>query len=135
MPLLSNSIPEGFMPSDFLTKDALPWLAAALVASPVVYYGIMAVYNIFLHPLSKYPGPKSWVATPFHYSLLQLRGLVAYQMPQQMLIGALSHGPGSWDVVTGQELVAGVGRWGRDTSYSFWGPHAACPWPQGPAFF
>ncbi|KXJ88135.1 averantin oxidoreductase [Microdochium bolleyi] len=53
---------------------ALPWLAGALVVSPVAYYSVMAVYNIYFHPLSKYPGPKSWSATPFHYAILQLRG-------------------------------------------------------------
>ncbi|KAJ1323299.1 aspirochlorine biosynthesis cytochrome P450 monooxygenase [Microdochium nivale] len=75
MPLVSHIFPKGLVPSDLLTKDVLPWLGGALVASPVVYYAIMAVYNIYFHPLSKYPGPKSWSATPFYYAILQLRGI------------------------------------------------------------
>ncbi|KAJ1337314.1 aspirochlorine biosynthesis cytochrome P450 monooxygenase [Microdochium nivale] len=67
-------MPDGFMPRDLLTKEALPWLVGALVASPVIYYSIMAVYNIYFHPLRKYPGPTSWIATPFYYAMLQLRG-------------------------------------------------------------
>jgi len=74
MPLLSKLVPDGFVPPDHLSQDAYLWLGGVLVVSPLVYYGLMAVYNIYFHPLSKYPGPKSWVATPFYYSMLQLRG-------------------------------------------------------------
>lgn len=71
---MSFQMPDGFMPGDLLTKEAIPWLVGALVASPVIYYSIMAVYNIYFHPLRKYPGPTSWIATPFYYAMLQLRG-------------------------------------------------------------
>lgn len=74
MAIFSKLIPDDFVPLDHLPQDARLWLGGALVVSPIVYYGLMAIYNIYFHPLRKYPGPKSWVATPFYYAMLQLRG-------------------------------------------------------------
>src|SRR5689334_196167 len=73
MPLIGNFVTEDFDPSE-LKSHALPWLGGALALSPIIYYSVMAVYNIYFHPLSKYPGPKSWSATPFPYAIKQLQG-------------------------------------------------------------
>lgn len=39
-----------------------------------IYVGTSAIYNLFFHPLRRYPGPKSWAATPLPSSLNILRG-------------------------------------------------------------
>jgi cytochrome P450 len=39
-----------------------------------VYCGILAVYNVWYHPLSRYPGPRLAAATSLYYVRQQLRG-------------------------------------------------------------
>ncbi|KAK2600174.1 hypothetical protein QQS21_005119 [Conoideocrella luteorostrata] len=48
-----------------------------LIIGPVVvslFFITKVVYNIFIHPLAKYPGPKLYAASPVPISLAQLRG-------------------------------------------------------------
>lgn len=40
----------------------------------LIYIGASAIYNLYFHPLRHYPGPKSWAATFFPWSLSILRG-------------------------------------------------------------
>ncbi|KAI9674803.1 MAG: hypothetical protein M1817_001707 [Caeruleum heppii] len=42
---------------------ALPFLGTSLVLLPVLYYTVVALYNIYLHPLRHVPGPKLAAAT------------------------------------------------------------------------
>lgn len=74
MPLIADLFAQRFEPLEWTITDGLLWLGGALIAWPTAYYSVMAIYNIYFHPLRNYPGPKSWVATPFWYTMLQLRG-------------------------------------------------------------
>ncbi|KAJ6192804.1 putative P450 monooxygenase [Bipolaris maydis] len=47
----------------------------------VLYYGILAIYNIYFHPLRKFPGPKLRAASDWPYVVSLLRGT----SPQDML--------------------------------------------------
>lgn len=38
------------------------------------YVSTTAIYNLFFHPLRRYPGPKIWAATPLPSALNILRG-------------------------------------------------------------
>ncbi|KAL7935795.1 cytochrome P450 [Trichoderma chlorosporum] len=49
----------------------LPLLA---VASVLFYVAYTAVYNIFFHPLRKFPGPKLWAANYGFYAYLEVSG-------------------------------------------------------------
>ncbi|KAK8000961.1 trichothecene c-15 hydroxylase [Apiospora marii] len=55
----------------------------------VVYLVGLVLYNLFLHPLRKFPGPKLWAATRIPYTRNQLSGV----SPQHMLDLHLQYGP------------------------------------------
>ena len=41
---------------------------------PIVYVAAIVIYRVWLHPLSKYPGPKIAAATRFWWARQQLGG-------------------------------------------------------------
>ncbi|OHE96920.1 cytochrome P450 [Colletotrichum orchidophilum] len=47
-----------------------------LLAVPLVVIGLLLqiIYNVTLHPLCKYPGPKLWAATRIPYAMMSARG-------------------------------------------------------------
>ncbi|KAK6952190.1 hypothetical protein Daesc_006723 [Daldinia eschscholtzii] len=49
-------------------------LALGLVSLPILYYACVAIYNIYFHPLSKYPGPLIASATPWWLALCYAKG-------------------------------------------------------------
>lgn len=42
----------------------------------VAYFLAYALYNVYLHPLRKFPGPKSWIAFPILRHIAAARGLL-----------------------------------------------------------
>ncbi|KAJ5348301.1 uncharacterized protein N7506_001554 [Penicillium brevicompactum] len=58
----------------------LALLGMSIALIPIYYVGLI-VYNIYFHPLSHYPGPKSMAATRIPYMRMVLKG----QCPQQTL--------------------------------------------------
>ncbi|KAG7050710.1 cytochrome P450 [Colletotrichum scovillei] len=53
-----------------------PFILWPLVAISLVVVGLLLqiIYNVTLHPLCKYPGPKLWAATRIPYALMGARG-------------------------------------------------------------
>ncbi|KAI7911434.1 hypothetical protein M9X92_010530 [Pyricularia oryzae] len=51
------------------------------IVSYVVYLAVVRpIYNVFFHPLSKYPGPKSWAASRIPYVLSSTGGHLQYKL-------------------------------------------------------
>ncbi|KAK8119161.1 Cytochrome P450 monooxygenase alt3 [Apiospora kogelbergensis] len=55
-------------------------LIAGSVSLLVLYLLSRAVYNVFLHPLRSYPGPKLWAASRLPWVLTSLRGELAWSL-------------------------------------------------------
>ncbi|KAF4634707.1 hypothetical protein G7Y89_g3395 [Cudoniella acicularis] len=49
-----------------------------LFASYILYLICLVVYNLCFHPLRKFPGPKSFAATPIPYAFYQITGQLPY---------------------------------------------------------
>jgi cytochrome P450 len=45
----------------------------------VAKFAVQAIYNIYFHPLRKYPGPKSWAASNFPRISLRLQGTEVWE--------------------------------------------------------
>ncbi|KAL7625624.1 hypothetical protein AAE478_004844 [Parahypoxylon ruwenzoriense] len=50
------------------------FLTLVIALLPVVYYAYLFTYNIYFHPLSKYPGPRKAAATPWWLALPYVKG-------------------------------------------------------------
>ncbi|KAJ5964510.1 uncharacterized protein N7479_004386 [Penicillium vulpinum] len=64
-----------------LPTIALTLLKLSLILIPLSLIGIL-VYNVYFHPLAKYPGPKSMAATRLPYMRMTMGG----RFPQQMKV-------------------------------------------------
>ncbi|KAH8900663.1 putative P450 monooxygenase [Thozetella sp. PMI_491] len=49
-------------------------LAVGVVILPIAYYCYLAIYNVYFHPLSRYPGPKVAAASDYWFVRSHLRG-------------------------------------------------------------
>jgi hypothetical protein len=57
-------------------------IALAAIALFVFYWGSIFFYNVFLHPLRGYPGPKLWAASTIPYSYWRLRGCLPFKIKE-----------------------------------------------------
>ncbi|KAK0642473.1 Cytochrome P450 monooxygenase rdc4 [Lasiodiplodia hormozganensis] len=55
--------------SHLLTPTNIPALLGGAVVTAIVYALGVAIYNVYFHPLSKYPGPKLYAASRIPYAL------------------------------------------------------------------
>ena len=55
-------------------SDTLPFLSGRSLSIQLLYLLATAIYNVTLHPLSKFVGPKIWAASPLPYCRAQLSG-------------------------------------------------------------
>ncbi|PQE20159.1 isotrichodermin C-15 hydroxylase protein [Rutstroemia sp. NJR-2017a BBW] len=57
-------------------------IALAAIGLFVFYWGSIFFYNVFLHPLRGYPGPKLWAASNIPISYWRLRGCLPYKIKE-----------------------------------------------------
>ncbi|PTB77119.1 cytochrome P450 [Trichoderma longibrachiatum ATCC 18648] len=76
MGLLSQPIPVS---SIIRSATLLPFFAITLGLAYVLY---VAIYNLFFHPLSRYPGPWLWAISDVPYSLVSVSGNAHKRMLQ-----------------------------------------------------
>jgi cytochrome P450 len=62
--------------------DRLFFLCSVLVGVCLFYILSHAFYNLYLHPLRKYPGPRTWIAFPILRSVASMRGLLDKELRQ-----------------------------------------------------
>ena len=64
------------------TKGALPSLPVLLACTTLVYWCGLYLYRLFLHPLSKFPGPRLAAATSWYeaYYEIVLKGQYSRQI-------------------------------------------------------
>ncbi|KAJ6025062.1 hypothetical protein N7540_005859 [Penicillium herquei] len=55
-------------------------IAAILILLPILYLAIQVINNLWLHPLSKYPGPLLWRAFRFPFLLSMMGGKLPHQV-------------------------------------------------------
>ncbi|KAH7142783.1 cytochrome P450 [Dactylonectria estremocensis] len=86
-------------------------LLSALASLLILYHLGAIVYNLFLHPLSKYPGPRLWAVSRLPYSIAWLSGSghkriyelhqeygdIVRIAPNELVFGA----PSAWDDMMG----------------------------------
>jgi hypothetical protein len=57
-------------------------LLMKISAGIVLYYITKIIYNLYMHPLSKYPGPKSWVVSRIPYLICMNSGKLPFKIKE-----------------------------------------------------
>lgn len=68
---------------DLLSARGIGILLAAFVVFQIVQGVARAVYNIYFHPLSKYPGPRLWAAFDLAKAIGRIRGRIDFQIAEE----------------------------------------------------
>jgi hypothetical protein len=80
---LPTMSPASFFVKSNLKPASLSSLALILVGAAFLYILCLAgyaIFNVYFHPLCRFPGPKSWIVFPFLYRLSSVRGLLDKNM-------------------------------------------------------
>ncbi|MCJ1298323.1 hypothetical protein MMC08_001112 [Hypocenomyce scalaris] len=64
---------------DILNFDRLTLLAGGVAIASTVYFVLLAIYRLTLHPLARYPGPVLWAISPIPSIYYLLQGRISFQ--------------------------------------------------------
>ncbi|KAF1976980.1 cytochrome P450 [Bimuria novae-zelandiae CBS 107.79] len=78
-----GSVISKIRPADLLSFLGLFTILAILIAFQVVVGLIRAIYNVYFHPLSKYPGRKSWAAFDVFRTIARVRGRNDFEIREE----------------------------------------------------
>ncbi|KAL1969566.1 hypothetical protein VTN77DRAFT_9004 [Rasamsonia byssochlamydoides] len=111
----------------FLNHCSTPSAIIAIVIISAVLYAVsLAIYNIYLHPLRKYPGPKLYAASPVPSLWHFTHGRLIYKIKE------LHEKYGDVVRIAPDELVY-IGREAQKDIYAFGG--GTGPFPKSPDFY
>lgn len=77
------------LPTGFNSKFGFVYAAVLAVLVTIIYYTTLVIYNVYFHPLSKFPGTRARAATEWPYFLSMINGTG----PQDMLEMHEKYGP------------------------------------------
>ncbi|KAI1169505.1 cytochrome P450 CYP65A1 [Nemania sp. FL0916] len=62
------------MPSYFAIIDCVPYVFIICLVTLLYYWMIIPIYNLWLHPLAKYPGPSTWAMSQIPWTVMFCSG-------------------------------------------------------------
>jgi cytochrome P450 len=68
---------------DLLSARSVIVVIAALIVVQILRATIRIIYNVYFHPLSKYPGPKLWAAFDFTRTVGRMQGHIDFQIAEE----------------------------------------------------
>ncbi|KAL1601683.1 hypothetical protein SLS60_006598 [Paraconiothyrium brasiliense] len=69
--------------ADWLSFQGILTLLAFVVAVQIIQAVARAIYNVYFHPLSKYPGPKLWAAFEVSRTIERVRGRLDFAIVEE----------------------------------------------------
>ena len=80
---MAEGVVSSLRPTDLLSWKGISTLLAVIITVQFVQSVARAIYNVYFHPLSKYPGPKSWAAFEVARALGRVRGSLDFAIVEQ----------------------------------------------------